>query len=166
MWVAPAPGMPGMFSPPPTSKDARVVMHVGIANPLWRGKCSRQSRRMPNPQLYVSGKRSILGKIINATKAYTLVQQSQETGITKNEFECSNLEGRCALSEATFYSPRCAPKSKDKKHITSMKIVQNGRCNACWVPSDPQMEIFYRWVEIYSGRYNVSAMGLGVVLFS
>ena len=36
---------------------ARAVMHVGIANPWWRGKRSRHSRRMHNPQIYVSGKR-------------------------------------------------------------------------------------------------------------
>ena len=51
--VAHAPGMPGTFSPPPTSeetaswrwrhasphvRDARAVMHVGIANPRWPGK--------------------------------------------------------------------------------------------------------------------------------
>ena len=33
------------------------MMHVGIANPRWRGKCSRHSRRMRNPPFYVSGKR-------------------------------------------------------------------------------------------------------------
>ena len=32
-------------------------MHVGIANPRWRWKRSRHSRRMRNPQFYVSGKR-------------------------------------------------------------------------------------------------------------
>ena len=32
-------------------------MHVGIANPRWRGKRPRHSRRMRNPQCYVSGKR-------------------------------------------------------------------------------------------------------------
>ena len=31
-------------------RDARAVMHVGIANPRWRGKRSRYSRRMRNPQ--------------------------------------------------------------------------------------------------------------------
>ena len=31
-------------------------MHVGIANPRWWGKRSRHSRRMRNPQFYVSGK--------------------------------------------------------------------------------------------------------------
>ena len=36
--------------------DARAVLHVGIANPRWRGKRSRHSRRMRNPQVYVSGK--------------------------------------------------------------------------------------------------------------
>ena len=39
--------------------DARAVMHVGIANPRWRGKRSRHSRRMRNPQFCVSGKRPI-----------------------------------------------------------------------------------------------------------
>ena len=72
--VAHAPGMPGTFSLTTISKataslrarhasrhvrSARAVMHVGIAN-LWRrGKRSRHSRRMRNPQFYVSGKRPI-----------------------------------------------------------------------------------------------------------
>ena len=75
--IAHAPGMPGSFSPPPTSKDtaswrsqhasrhvryARAVMHVGIANPRWRGKRSRHSWRMHNPQFYVSGKRPMTVK--------------------------------------------------------------------------------------------------------
>ena len=34
---------------------ARAVMHVGIANPRWRGKGPWHSRRIP--QFYVSGKR-------------------------------------------------------------------------------------------------------------
>ena len=47
-------------------RDARAVMHVGIANPRWRGKRSWHSRRMRNPQFYVSAKRpmSILELII------------------------------------------------------------------------------------------------------
>ena len=40
-------------------------MHVGIANPRWRGKCSRHSRRMRNPQFCVSGKRPIGTILIN-----------------------------------------------------------------------------------------------------
>ena len=70
--VAHAPGMPGTFSLPLISKettntrswhasrhvrDARAVMHVGIANLWWQRKRSRHSRRMRNPQFYVSGKR-------------------------------------------------------------------------------------------------------------
>ena len=38
-------------------RHARAVMHVGITIPRWRGKRSRHSRRMRNPQCYVSGKR-------------------------------------------------------------------------------------------------------------
>ena len=41
-------------------RHARAVMHVGIANPRWRGKRSRHSRRMHNPQRYVSGKKPIV----------------------------------------------------------------------------------------------------------
>ena len=69
--VVHAPGMPGTFSPPPTSKEtasqgpwhasrhvrhARVVMHVRMANQRWQEKRSRHSRHMRNPQFYVSGK--------------------------------------------------------------------------------------------------------------
>ena len=39
-------------------------MHVGSANPRWRGKRSRHSRRMRNPPLYVSGKTPIDGWVI------------------------------------------------------------------------------------------------------
>ena len=75
LWVAHAHGIPGTFFLSPTSKeaiswrsrhasrhvrDARVVMHVGITNPRWRGKRSRHSRRMCNPQFYVSDKRLML----------------------------------------------------------------------------------------------------------
>ena len=69
------PGMLATFSPPPTLKKtaskhsrytsrhvrlARTVMHVGIAYPRWRGKHSRHSPRMRNPQIYVSGKRPMV----------------------------------------------------------------------------------------------------------
>ena len=37
-------------------RHARAVMHVGIVNPWRRGKRSRHSRRMRNPQFYVSGR--------------------------------------------------------------------------------------------------------------
>ena len=43
---------------------ARAVVHVGIANPRWRGKHSRHSRRMRNTQLYVSVKRPMQDKRI------------------------------------------------------------------------------------------------------
>ena len=40
-------------------RDASAVMHVRITNPSWRGKRSRHSRRMHNPQFYVSDKRPL-----------------------------------------------------------------------------------------------------------
>ena len=79
--IAPAPGMPGMFSPPPASKEiasqrsrhasrhvrhARAVMQIGIANPRWRGKRSRHSRRMRNPHSYLSGKRPMHALLVRS----------------------------------------------------------------------------------------------------
>ena len=70
--VAHAPGMPGTFSPPawvndPDMHHGTCVTHVPWCMPgsltcgfLWswcREKPSRHSRRMRNPQFYVSGKR-------------------------------------------------------------------------------------------------------------
>ena len=72
--VAHAPGMPGTFSLPPRVSDPGMhqgtcVTHVlwcmsgsltsGYLWSRWRGKRSRHSRRMRNPQFYVSGKRPI-----------------------------------------------------------------------------------------------------------
>ena len=70
--VAHAVGMPGTFSPTPRVSDPDIhhgtcVTHVprcmsgsligGFLGSRWRGKRSWYSRRMRNPQLYVSGKR-------------------------------------------------------------------------------------------------------------
>ena len=72
--VAHVLGMPGTFSPPPRVSDPDMhrgtcVTHVPWCMPgsltsgflwsQWRGKRSRHSRRMRNPQFCVSGKRPI-----------------------------------------------------------------------------------------------------------
>ena len=72
--VAHAPWMPGTFSPPlrvsvPDMHHGTWVTHVpwcmpgslttGFLGSQWRGKRSRHSRRMRNPQFYLSGKRPI-----------------------------------------------------------------------------------------------------------
>ena len=72
--VVHAPGMPGTFSPPPRVSDPDMhhgpcLTHVPWCKPVsltsgflwnrWRGKRFPHSRRMRNPQFYVSGKRPI-----------------------------------------------------------------------------------------------------------
>ena len=69
MWVPHAPGMPGTFSPPPrfsyisptciTTRASRMPgsLTCDFLWSQWRGKHSRHSRRMRNPQFNVSGKR-------------------------------------------------------------------------------------------------------------
>ena len=73
--VAHAPGMPGTFSPPslvidPDMHHDTCLTHVpwcmsgsitsGFLWNRWRGKRSRHSRRMRNPQFCVSGKRPMV----------------------------------------------------------------------------------------------------------
>ena len=97
--VAHEPEMPGTFPPSPTSKEttskrsrhasrharhAHAAMHVGIVNTQCRGKYSRQSRRMRNPEFYVSGKRPMgqrgyLGFVsISHKTCYPEISQSVE----------------------------------------------------------------------------------------
>ena len=68
LWVVHAPGMPGTFSPPPRISDPTThvpwcmpgLLTSGSLWSRWRGKRSRHSRRMRNPQFYVSGKRPLV----------------------------------------------------------------------------------------------------------
>ena len=56
----------------PGMRHPRAVIHVGIANLRWQGKNSQHSRRMRNPQFYVSGKRP-MSKLITCTAVATCV---------------------------------------------------------------------------------------------
>ena len=86
--VTHAPGMPGTFSPPPRVSDPDMhhgtcVMHVpwcmpwllnsGFLGSRWRGKRSRHSWRMRNPQFFVSGKRPIVVWMICQINSFTFV---------------------------------------------------------------------------------------------
>ena len=83
--VAHAPGMPGTFSSPPQNRypgmhHGTCVTHVPWCMPgsltcvfpwsWWRGKRSRQSRRMRNTQFYVSGKRPMLSSMFASLLAW------------------------------------------------------------------------------------------------
>ena len=76
-----APGLSGTFSPPPTPTEtaslryrhasrhvryARALMHVGIANPRWRGKRSQHSQRMCIPRFFIYDKRPIVQSLRRA----------------------------------------------------------------------------------------------------
>ena len=79
--VAHVPSMSGTFSPPPCVSypdmhHGTCVTHVswcmlgslslnsGFLWSRWRGKRSQHSRRMRNPQFYVSGKRSMVSYLV------------------------------------------------------------------------------------------------------
>ena len=60
--------------------------HVGIANPWWQGKRSQHSRRMRNPQFYVSGKRPIVQMPVKHPQII-LANPSQES-TRKDDVKC------------------------------------------------------------------------------
>ena len=91
--VAHAPGMPGTFSPPSRVSDPDMhhdtcVTHVPWCMPgsltsgflwsRWLGNHSRHSRRMHNPQVRVSDKRSML-RVLFLSMAEQCFSQCEET---------------------------------------------------------------------------------------
>ena len=92
--VVHAPGMPWTFSTPPGVSDPE--MHHGTCMSqvpwcmpgslissfiwsLWPGKRSRHSRRMPNPQFYVSGKRPMTTEV-SVAAVMALMNSTAATG--------------------------------------------------------------------------------------
>ena len=75
-------------------RHPRALMHVGIANPRWRGKRSRNSRRMRNPQFYVSGKRPM--------GSYTLLSLLIASSILRHKLQ---LNAWTAYNKAAPDSP-------------------------------------------------------------
>ena len=84
--VAHAPGIPETFSPPPRDSDPVMhhgtrVTHVswcmpglptsGYLRSRWREKRSRHSRRMRNPQFWVSGKRPMVPETFGIALVHT-----------------------------------------------------------------------------------------------
>ena len=102
LWVAHEPGMPRTFSPPPWISDPDIhhgmcVAHVpwcmsgslmnGFFGSRWRGKRSRHTWRMRNPQFCVSGKRPMgrFSKLITKScGTHNVVHKTTHTWL----FEC------------------------------------------------------------------------------
>ena len=62
-------------------------MHVGTANPRWRGRRSRHSAlRIRNPQLYVSGKRSMIAPATIANTTSNMYVQRKKDNYWNNGF--------------------------------------------------------------------------------
>ena len=106
MRVAHAPGMPGTFSPSPRGSDPDMhhgtcVTHVPwcMSGSLtgdflwnrWRGKRSRHSRRMRNPQFYLSGKRPIADGVFWLCRIRCGPHMTEGTWRLGNPMECCKL---------------------------------------------------------------------------
>ena len=117
--------MPATFSSPRWVSDhdmhhGTCVTHVSwcMPGPLtigflwsrWRGKCSRHSRRMRNPQFYVSGKRPMCG-VVHPRNMHTV-------------YACDVL---CLLSVKLPISSRITSFAQKQSHdyLSAYKISQN-----------------------------------------
>ena len=83
------------------------MMHVGIANPRWRGKRSRHSRRMRELQCYVSGKRPmVLVYLVDHVYCQTNGDVVRQSSQGSHGIVCSGgLEKRTNLTNLSFKKP-------------------------------------------------------------
>ena len=115
--------MPGTFSPPPQVSDPDMhhgtyVKHMprsltsGFIWSRWRGKRSRHSWRMRNPQFYVSGKRPIAPWMDEVSSHH------------------SHTKSRCGISKhvfATVLTNKCS-----KRFIIRFRIFISDWKLRCW----------------------------------
>ena len=130
---------PGTFSPQPTSKDttnqrsrhasrhvreARAVMHVGIANPRWQVKRSRYSRLVRKPQFHLSGKRLVRCLITTSSVCISRANTNLITRLLGN----SQFNPRvCGYDFNIYWNTCCGLSSSsflDECHITHLVINQ------------------------------------------
>ena len=118
-------------------RHARAVMYVGIANPSWRGKRSRHSWRMRNPQFYVSGKRPMPYSVLEIAHQFLwwpgAWQPSHHTNpchfLIKNLFHQERSRNHENAREIThFYA--CTPTSSfswvNVKSVLKLSVVTEG----------------------------------------
>ena len=80
-------------------RQARAVMHAGIANPRWREKRSRHSWRMRHPQFYVSDKRPIISNVQGRYACIVLLNISISIRRYMQRYsDCINHNSQCVFS--------------------------------------------------------------------
>ena len=143
--IAHVPGMPGTFSPPPRVSDPDIhhgtcVTHVPwwmlgsitsgfLLNRFW-GKRSRHSRRMRNPQFYISGKRPI-PVVSRDLFIYVLQCWFTSNGATVRSPQCqrSNLKGNVMSTDS---KPRPNTKRSHRVHISWDQLLYHNIVWATW----------------------------------
>ena len=117
--LAHAPGIPGTFSPPPWVSDPDMhhgtcVTHVPWCMPgsitsgflwsRWRGKRSRHSRRMCNPQFYVSGERPMRYSLTGDSFEISRVTYDWWSPLTKGQYygKCFHVMALSCVSCVLF----------------------------------------------------------------
>ena len=86
-------------------------------DPRWRGKLSRHSRRMRNPQFYLSGKRPV-NRSLSSKRKYHIMLLPRNDNKKKHNFCVLNHTTRKRLNDICSFSERSA-KSTNAFHLIS-----------------------------------------------
>ena len=144
-------------------------MHVGIANPRRRGKRPRYSRRMRNPQFYVSGKRLIsrtLFKCMCCSYATNdnqiilhMLRQLRWTVVTcvnvwhdwmiRNKIRKRILFSRFNYELINFFEMYPIPCEEGPGQYGTILQVNN---NQCCQPLVPLAELLFMWSVVIHGK--------------
>ena len=132
-------------------------MHVGIANPHWRGKRSRHSRRMRNPQFYVSGKRSM--DLAPSFESYfcnlSVIIATVTLHVVINNFICHQPLDISKLSQHADFSVLWKNRALSmwKTSCCQLTVIEN-RCN--WIQYFQPEKLAWKW-KFYIFLYSLSS---------
>ena len=137
-------------------RHACVVMHVGVANTRWRGKRSRHSWRMRNPQFYLSGKRPMRNRLLSKSSCCcnrTWMSASRRL-VSMAVTVSMGMEGLCASVRQISRESRAlmtwmsATRYVRARITSSVRIRTEASTASAWMVR----------IEMYRGQYIITTM--------
>ena len=152
--------MPGTFSPPPLASDPDMhhgtcVTHVpwcmlgsltsGFLWSRWRGK---RSRRMRNPQFYVSGKRPIVNTVlfVRARVSAAMVMTCSSRDIPVSE---PGPRFNIKMSSYQYRESHCGDKTVVRSSYLYNGIPHTGKMTSLYWIMPQKFLAFQIWFEVF-----------------
>ena len=132
-------------------------MHVGIVNAQWRGKRSRHSRRMRNPQFYVSGMRPmeiqlcVICKIFRCTRLFPVVHIKQHP---RHKFPGRFFNHIGILVKFGHRAVGTQPTKIYERFCLGISCIVNGRKYNNWVHGN-YVCLLFKWTDWVVSLHNI-----------